>query len=67
MPTRNRVLSLLRERDRLAARELLLLSQQEGSLEYDPADREACVRADELLLCVRPGAGHLERHRVQRP
>jgi hypothetical protein len=55
VPTLNRVPALLRERDRLAAGELLLLSQQVRLLEYDPADRDACVRADELLLraCAR--------------
>ncbi|MFF4508245.1 DUF834 domain-containing protein [Streptomyces sp. NPDC001401] len=55
VPTLNRVPALLRERDRLAAGELLLLSQQVRLLEYDPADRDACVRADERLLraCAR--------------
>lgn len=51
----NRVPALLRERDRLAAGELLLLAQQVRLLEYDPADRDECVRADERLLraCAR--------------
>ncbi|WEB45180.1 hypothetical protein MOV08_41755 [Streptomyces yunnanensis] len=55
MPTLNRVPALLRERDRLAAGELLLLSQQVRLLEYDPADWDACVRADKRLLrgCAR--------------
>ncbi|MFF4731609.1 hypothetical protein ACFY3M_41195 [Streptomyces mirabilis] len=55
VPTLNRVPALLRERDWLAAGELLLLSQQVRLLEYDPADRDACVRADERLLrsCAR--------------
>lgn len=55
VPTLNRVPALLRERDRLAAGELLLLSQQVRLLEYDPVDQDACVRADERLLraCAR--------------
>jgi hypothetical protein len=55
VPTLNRVPALLRERDRLAAGELLLLSEQVRLVEYDPADRDACVRADERLLraCAR--------------
>lgn len=50
MPTLDRVPALLRERDGPAAGELLLLSQQVRLLEYDPADRDTCVRADERLL-----------------
>ena len=50
VPTLNRVPALLREQDRLAAGELLLLSHQVRLMEYDPADRDACVRADEQLL-----------------
>lgn len=55
VPTLNRVPALLRERDRLAAGELLLLSEQVRLVEYDPADRDACIRADERLLraCAR--------------
>lgn len=55
VPTLNRVPAMLRERDRRAAGELLLLSQQVRLLEYDPADRDACIRADEGLLraCAR--------------
>ncbi|WP_416959381.1 DUF834 domain-containing protein [Streptomyces sp. Agncl-13] len=55
VPTLNRVPALLRERDRRATGELLLLSQQVRLVEYDPADRDACVRADERLLraCAR--------------
>jgi hypothetical protein len=55
VPTLNRVPALLRDRDRRAAGELLLLSQQVRLVEYDPADRDACVRADERLLraCAR--------------
>ncbi|MFD7817524.1 DUF834 domain-containing protein [Streptomyces sp. NPDC059785] len=50
VPTLNQVPALLRERDQQAAGELLLLSQQVRLLEYDPADRDACVRTDERLL-----------------
>ncbi|WP_181806558.1 hypothetical protein [Streptomyces shenzhenensis] len=55
VPTLNRVPALLRERDWRAAGELLLLSEQVRLLEYDPADRDACVGADERLLraCAR--------------
>nr|WP_307818544.1 DUF834 domain-containing protein [Streptomyces sp. MBT62] len=55
VPTLNQVPALLRERDRRAAGELLLLSQQVRLVEYDPADPDACVRADERLLraCAR--------------
>ncbi|MCX5239020.1 DUF834 domain-containing protein [Streptomyces prunicolor] len=55
VPTLNRVPALLRDRDRRAAGELLLLSQQVRLVEYDPADRDACMRADERLLraCAR--------------
>jgi hypothetical protein len=39
----------------LVAGELLLLSQRVRLLEYDPADRDVCVRVDERLLraCAR--------------
>ncbi|WP_405927350.1 hypothetical protein [Streptomyces sp. NBC_00035] len=55
VPTLNRVPALLRGPDRLAAGELLLLSEQVRLVDYDPADRDACVRADERLLraCAR--------------
>jgi hypothetical protein len=55
VPTLDRVPALLRERDRRAAGELLLLSQQVRLVEYDPADGDACVRVDEQLLraCAR--------------
>jgi len=55
VPTLNRVPALLRGPDRLAAGELLLLSEQVRLVEYDPADRDACVRTDERLLraCAR--------------
>ncbi len=50
LPAHNGVPAGLTEPDREAAGELLLLSQQVRLLEYDPADRDACVGADELLL-----------------
>ncbi|MFD1659001.1 hypothetical protein ACFSL4_12470 [Streptomyces caeni] len=55
LPARGGVPAQLAEPDRKAAGELLLLSEQVRLLEYDPADRGACVGADENLLrsCVR--------------
>ncbi|MGW3939906.1 hypothetical protein [Streptomyces phaeochromogenes] len=55
VPTLNRIPTLLGGRDQLAAGELLLLSQRVRQLDYDPVDREACMRADERLLraCAR--------------
>lgn len=57
VPTLNQVPALLRERDRdrRAAGELLLLSAQVRLLDYDPADPDACLRADKRLLraCAR--------------
>ncbi|MBD0421900.1 hypothetical protein AB0L35_06625 [Streptomyces sp. NPDC052309] len=50
LPSRNGVPAALREADRKAAGELLLLSERVRLLEYDPADRDACVGADERLL-----------------
>ncbi|MFH9861472.1 hypothetical protein [Streptomyces sp. NPDC017202] len=50
VPTPNRMPALRRERDRLAAGELLLLSERVRLLEYDPADRDACIGADERVL-----------------
>ncbi|MGV9936770.1 hypothetical protein ACWC4C_05905 [Streptomyces olivaceoviridis] len=55
LPSRNGVPEVLESRDRKAAGELLLLSEQVRLLEYDPSDRGACVGADENLLrsCAR--------------
>ncbi|NEC79785.1 hypothetical protein G3I38_11120, partial [Streptomyces sp. SID7958] len=36
--------------DRLATGELLTLADRVRLLEYDPADRDACVRADERMV-----------------
>ncbi|WP_405810246.1 hypothetical protein OG729_36270 [Streptomyces sp. NBC_00210] len=55
LPTAAGVPAPLRERDRRAAGELLLLSEQVRLLEYDPASGSSCVAADESLLrtCAR--------------
>ncbi|MFF8925911.1 hypothetical protein ACF1AO_01480 [Streptomyces longwoodensis] len=55
LPSMNGVPEVLESRDRTAAGELLLLSEQVRLLEYDPSDRGACVGADESLLrsCAR--------------
>ncbi|MFF5138326.1 hypothetical protein ACFY6U_01005 [Streptomyces sp. NPDC013157] len=55
LPSRDGVPDVLEPGDRTAAGELLLLSQQVRLLEYDPADRGACVGADETLVrsCAR--------------
>ncbi|MFR9797569.1 hypothetical protein ACL02U_16925 [Streptomyces sp. MS06] len=50
LPSRNGVPAALREADRRAAGELLLLSEQVRLLDYDPADRDARIGADENLL-----------------
>ncbi|MFI6658887.1 hypothetical protein ACIBL8_25520 [Streptomyces sp. NPDC050523] len=50
LPSRNGMPEVLERRDRRAAGELLLLSQQARLLEYDPCDHDACVEADEELL-----------------
>ncbi|MGH1554830.1 hypothetical protein ACRAWF_31555 [Streptomyces sp. L7] len=41
--------------ERAAAAEMLLLSEHVRLLDYDPRDRDSCVRADEQLLrsCTR--------------
>ncbi|MEU1258508.1 hypothetical protein ACWHLZ_23475 [Streptomyces chartreusis] len=55
LPTKNGVPDVLESSDRRAAGELLLLSSQVRLMEYDPADRGACVGADEDLMrsCAR--------------
>jgi len=50
LPSRNGVPEVLEPCARKAAGELLLLSEQVRLPEYDPADRGACVGADESLL-----------------
>ncbi|MGX1366853.1 hypothetical protein RKD19_002212 [Streptomyces canus] len=49
-PTQGLVPALLPKRDRPATGELLTLAQQVRLLAYDPADRDACVVADERLV-----------------
>jgi hypothetical protein len=55
LPSKNGVPEVLDSCERRAAGELLLLSEQVRLLEYDPADRGACIGADENLLrgCAR--------------
>jgi len=55
LPAMQGVLAPLREADRKAAGELLLLSQQVRLLEYEPGLGSSCVSADEDLLrgCTR--------------
>jgi len=50
LPSKNGLPEVLDARDRRAAGELLLLSEQVRLLEYDPADHGACTSADESLL-----------------
>ncbi|MGW2638492.1 hypothetical protein [Streptomyces sp. NPDC001348] len=49
-PTQGLVPALLPQCDRPATGELLALAQQVRLLAYDPADRNACVDADERML-----------------
>ncbi|MCN9243406.1 hypothetical protein NGF19_21905 [Streptomyces sp. RY43-2] len=50
LPARKGLPTVLKEADLKAAGELLVLSEQVRLLEYDPADRGACVGADESVL-----------------
>jgi hypothetical protein len=50
LPSKNGVPAMLDVCDRRAAGELLLLSEQVRLLEYDAADRDARIGADESLL-----------------
>lgn len=49
-PTHGMVPALLPARDRLAVRELVSLAQWVHLRAYDPADRDACVGADERMI-----------------
>ncbi|WP_436846343.1 hypothetical protein [Streptomyces shenzhenensis] len=49
-PAQGRVPAVLPERDRAAVGELVSLAQQVHPLAYDPADRDACVAADERMI-----------------
>ncbi|WP_346158613.1 MULTISPECIES: hypothetical protein [Streptomyces] len=50
LPARGGLPALLREPDRAAAGELLILSERAELLEYDPEDRGSCIGADEHVL-----------------
>ncbi|WP_258527763.1 hypothetical protein [Streptomyces sp. NBRC 110611] len=50
LPTQGAVPAVLPHRDRPAAGELLTLAEHMRLLAYDPADRDACVRADERMI-----------------
>nr|WP_203631728.1 hypothetical protein [Streptomyces halstedii] len=50
LPAQGVVPAPLPEPDRLAAGELLVLAEQVRLLAFDPADRDACVGADERLV-----------------
>jgi hypothetical protein len=50
LPVQGAVPAVLPERDRAAAGELLVLAEQVRVLPFDPADRHACVSADERLI-----------------
>lgn len=50
IPTRDGVPAVPLRPDRLATGELLTLADRVRLLEYDPADRDACVRADERMV-----------------
>ncbi|MBM9510188.1 hypothetical protein [Actinacidiphila acididurans] len=50
LPAQGTVPAVLPERDRAAARELVLLAEHVRLLPFDPADRNACVSADERLI-----------------
>ncbi|WP_086826648.1 hypothetical protein [Streptomyces sp. NRRL B-24572] len=55
LPSKAGLPALLRAPDHKAAGELLMLSQQVRLVDFDPADHDSCVRADESLLraCAR--------------
>ncbi|MFF9348754.1 hypothetical protein [Streptomyces sp. NPDC014734] len=50
LPAQGAVPAVLPERDRRAAGELLVLAEHVRLLAFDPADRNACVGADERLV-----------------
>ncbi|MEU8625671.1 hypothetical protein [Streptomyces sp. NPDC048669] len=50
LPAQDRVPAALPERDRSAVGELLVLAEHVRLLAFDPADRNACVGADERLV-----------------
>lgn len=52
LPTQHAVPAVLPEPDRSGAAELLLLAEQVRLLGFDPADRDACVGADERVVAA---------------
>ncbi|MFE7427593.1 hypothetical protein ACF1BP_26735 [Streptomyces sp. NPDC014735] len=52
LPAQGAVPAVLPERDRRAAGELLVLAEHVRLLAFDPADRDACVGADERLVAT---------------
>jgi hypothetical protein len=52
LPTQRAVPAVLPEPDRSGAAELLMLAEEVRLLGFDPADRDACVSADERLVAA---------------
>jgi hypothetical protein len=52
LPTQHAVPAVLAEPDRTGAAELLMLAEQVRLLGFDPADRDACVGADERVVAA---------------
>ncbi|MDF3149431.1 MULTISPECIES: hypothetical protein [unclassified Streptomyces] len=52
LPTQRSVPAILPEPDRSAAAELLMLAEHVRLLGFDPADRNACITADERLVAA---------------
>ncbi|MFI9625982.1 hypothetical protein [Streptomyces sp. NPDC052042] len=52
LPAQGAVPAVLPERDRQAAGELLVLAEDVRLLAFDPADRDACVGADERVVAT---------------
>lgn len=52
LPAQGAVPAVLPERDRRAAGELLVLAEHVRLLAFDPADRDACVGADERVVAT---------------
>ncbi|MFE9770970.1 hypothetical protein ACFYOV_04650 [Streptomyces sp. NPDC005931] len=56
IPTTNGVPAVPHQPDRVATGELLSIADQVRLVEYDPADRDSCVGADERMVAA---GGHL--------
>jgi len=52
LPSQGALPAVLPERDRRAAGELLVLAEHVRLLAFDPADRDACVGADERVVAT---------------